>query len=590
MKTYEERMQAVQQKVQKKQIRRRILATTAATLCLCIVAGILLIPGNSKQQDIQMYEQSAYYPVIQAINRSFKDTDRTWTDDVVLDGAPGDVDYGETLPGTSAEGNTSIEITDHQVAGVLEGDIIKRSKTHIFYLSEGTLQIYPIAGEQTKLLEEWRIPRHGDEQYRSFQMYLSQDATQMNIVISGYGKAFRADKKDAFVKVISLDVSDPENVKEENSIYISGSYISSRVVEDRLLIMAQYYMDPSIDFADEKTFLPQIGKPGATASVAADGIVIPEKLTDKMYTVVVMLDAQDASLVDSGAFMSYAQDLFVSKERIYAVRNDTETTQTDTTVCYDRMTQIACMNYGKDGLSNAGTFCVEGAVKDPYSMDEYNGVFRVVTETNMWQYPISGSTSAKVFRSANLTCFRVGTWEKLAQVESFSPNGETVESVRFDGDYAYVCTAVVVTLTDPVFFFDMTDLSNIIVKDTGAIEGFSSSLIQLPDGFLMGIGMDEQSNLKVEVYRETSSGVETVCRYTGCDYFARDYKAYYIDRENNLFGIPTGEGYVLLQFDGYQFAEIANVPVTGSLNNVRGVVIDQFLYVFGKSTFAVEKV
>ena len=35
--------------------------------------------------------------------------------------------------------------------------------------------------------------------------------------------------------------------------------------------------------------------------------------------------------------------------------------------------------------------------------------------------------------------------EKLGnKVVSFAPEGETVESVRFEGDYAYVCTAKVV--------------------------------------------------------------------------------------------------------------------------------------------------
>ena len=40
MKTYEERMQSVQQKLQHKQGRRRALMATAGVLCLCIIAGI----------------------------------------------------------------------------------------------------------------------------------------------------------------------------------------------------------------------------------------------------------------------------------------------------------------------------------------------------------------------------------------------------------------------------------------------------------------------------------------------------------------------------------------------------------------------
>ena len=241
-------------------------------------------------------------------------------------------------------------------------------------------------------------------------------------------------------------------------------------------------------------------------------------------------------------------------------------------------------------------------------MDEYNGIFRVVTgTTRTTQQEINlntkdplgntaapngfaSSTAARVVQSANLTCFKVGTWKQVAQVEQFAPVGETVESVRFDGDYAYVCTAVVITLTDPVFFFDMTDLDNITYKDTGTIEGYSSSLIQLKDGYLLGIGFDDARNLKVEIYEETEDGVVSVCQYVKCTAFASDYKAYYIDRENNLFGIPTGDGYILLQFDGYQLHELTVAKNDGILENVRGVVIDEYLYVFSGATFDVKKI
>ena len=100
----------------------------------------------------------------------------------------------------------------------------------------------------------------------------------------------------------------------------------------------------------------------------------------------------------------------------------------------------------------------------------------------------------------------------VAKVERFAPKGETVRSVRFDGDYAYVCTAI--QLTDPVFFFDLSDLSNITYKDTGTISGFSTSLVDLGDGFLMGIGVGSLSTtLKVEIYVEGEQGVESYCSY-----------------------------------------------------------------------------
>ena len=609
MKTYEERMQSVQQKLQHKQGRRRALMATAGVLCLCIIVGIAL-PFFEDENDIQMYAESDYFKVIEAINRDFpkRDEDR-WTglegifsDDKV---AAGDI-YGADMavpesnaptmkPSVDADTNTSVEITDHQVSGVLEADIIKRSQTHIFYLKGNTLEVYPIAGMDTKLLSTWCLNMKEDVYYYSnTEMYLSADASRINLVISGFGNMFETDKKSAFMQVISLDVTDPTNIKATNSVYVTGSLLSSRMVGDQMLLMSQYRMDSEIDFEDESTFLPQYGVPENMQSVPADNIVVPEKLTDKVYTVVTLLDGRDMTILDSGAFMSYSTELYVSQERIYAMRTYTEEEEIDKTNAVNKqMTQISCMGYGDSGLTPEGTFCVEGTVKNQYSMDEHEGIFRIVTATSRRGIVIyeSGNKAMNVAkRNANLTCFKVGTWEQVAQVAQFAPDGETVESVRFDGNYAYVCTAVVVTLTDPVFFFDMTDLNNIIVKDTGTIEGYSSSLIQLNDGYLMGIGFDDQRNLKVEIYEETDNGVASVCDLIYHMNFASEYKAYYIDRENNLFGIPVQDGYVLLQFDGYQLHQIAKAVTLGTMDDTRGVVIDKYLYVFSPGYFDVKKI
>jgi len=391
------------------------------------------------------------------------------------------------------------------------------------------------------------------------------------------------------VSVISLDVSDPTNVKFAGEICLTGSILTSRMVGDQLMLMSQYRMNTQIDFEDASTYLPQIGRPGSMKPIPADNIVIPEKLTNRLYTVVTMLDARDLSLIDTGAFMSYSTELYVSKENIYAIRGSTlrETTEENTTVT-KAVTEISCMAYSVDGLTPKGTFTVDGTVKNQYSMDEKDGVFRVVTSTNLQQlqeHREDEFTSAmlKQERNANLTCFKVGTWEKLGELKAFAPEGETVESVRFDGNYAYVCTAEVVTMTDPVFFIDMTDLNHITARDTGVIEGYSSSLIQLGDGFLMGIGFGADGFLKVEIYEEGEGRVVSVCSYEEKAGFATAYKAYLIDRENHLFGIPTTEGYILLHFDGYHLHVLERVEMNGNLDNVRGVVIDEYLYVFGDS-------
>lgn len=608
MKTYDQRMEAVQRKLHQKRNRRTAIIVTAVAVCLCVVSGILFTPYDKGLPDVQMHEQSDYYKVIQAINKlTYQKPEYDNLFDELINGidywmeSPGDFNGGTDMaPETkddqlsSGNANASVEITDHQVAGVYEGDLIKRSENHIFYLNGNTLEVYPIAGDETTLLSQYKLESYKSTFYYNTEMYLSDDANRLLLVVSGYGEVLREGKKDSFVQVVSLNVSDPKRIRQENTIFLTGNILSSRMVEGRLMILSQYRMDSKIDFSDESTFLPQYGDRLHMQSIPADDIVIPDELTNKYYTVVTLLDGTDLSMIDAGAFMSYSTQLYVSAKHIYATRSYAHNQDIGDGNTENRaMTEISCMEYGKDGLTAKGTFNVEGTVKDQYSMDEHNGIFRIVTGTSrvVTAAVANGYTAwQKNERNANLTCFKVGTWEQIAQIAQFAPEGETVESVRFDGDYAYVCTAVVITLTDPVFFFDMSDMDNIIVKDTGTINGYSSSLVQLHDGFLLGIGFNDEMALKVEIYGETATGVEAICEYVGSDAFASDYKAYYIDRENNLFGIPTYDGYILLQFDGYVLHELTSTECLGDLDKTRGVVIDQYLYAFGTDAFAVQKI
>ena len=183
-------------------------------------------------------------------------------------------------------------------------------------------------------------------------------------------------------------------------------------------------------------------------------------------------------------------------------------------------------------------------------------------------------------------------------MERFAPQGESVQSVRFDKDKAYVCTAIV--LTDPVFVFDLSDLNNITYKDTGTITGYSSSLINFGEDYLLGIGYGASfDTMKLEIYTETATGVESVCSYEmpNC-YFASEYKSYYINRDKHLIGIGYDDynqinetdfinHYTLFLFDGYDFVKLIDEEITGFNDYKRAVLIDGYFYMFGEN-FAVK--
>ena len=144
-------------------------------------------------------------------------------------------------------------------------------------------------------------------------------------------------------------------------------------------------------------------------------------------------------------------------------------------------------------------------------------------------------------------------------------------------------------------------MNNITYKDTGNISGFSSSLINLKNGYLLGIGVgDMRGTLKIEVYEETADGVQSVCKYETKETvgYSSDYKSYYIDRENNMVGLGlntygkngTEEEYLLVMFDGYSLRELVKTSLAGEPEYKRAVCIDGYVYMFGTDDFKVIKV
>ncbi len=600
MKTYEQRTQEVRSRIRSRRVRRRN-GLIAAGLCVCLLAVVLFVPYGSSKPDVSAYQDSLYYSTIQKLSEYFyeepaysnnyealagtlKNAMLNMQD--ALSGGMGDDDYNDAIA-TAESGESSYqEVTDNQVDGVIEGDRIKRSDQYLYYLYGSELRIYTIGGEASAQVGAYDLAGADEGSYYYWyeaEMYLSQDCKTVTVIVPML--LAQDGVKQAMILVQNLDISDPGSVAPAEPIYITGEYLSSRMVGGKLMVISQYRVGSDWAAEDAHSFVPSVGTLDDMQCIDADNILAPDSLTSSRYTVVTMFDGETLALEDSAALLCYSTELYVSAQHIYATRTYSESAEEDGSVISRSMTEIACLDYSGDTLEYVGAFSLEGTVNNQYSMDEQDGVLRVVTQTTEQTASVSGSGSVMtqditaIVTNANLTCVRVGDWTVLAQVVAFAPEGETVESVRFDGDYAYVCTAQVDSLTDPVYFFDLSDLDNITWKDTGTIDGYSSSLVDFGSGNLLGIGYNDSLWLKVEVYRETEEGVESIAAFELETSFCTEYKSYFLDREDQIVGIPTSDGYLLLQFDGYALHKLALVPALGDVDQMRGVVIDGYLYV-----------
>ena len=251
---------------------------------------VLFIPFNTNTPDVSEYADSEYYSVIESLNAltfqkpKYKNNFQALMATLRSIGKAFDNGMGGAMaPGVADDAENNIagedisqkyeEVTDNQVAGVIEGDIFKRSDKYIYYIVVNNLYVYSIEKEDSKRVFSCSLDRSQEEingyyYTHDFEMYLSADCQTLTVIMPFYSM-----NKDGWVRSMveigSLDVSDPANTKETKRITVTGGYLSSRVVDGQLMVMTNMLVR-NPDFSDESTFLPQIDTGDGFKSISAD--------------------------------------------------------------------------------------------------------------------------------------------------------------------------------------------------------------------------------------------------------------------------------------------------------------------------------
>ena len=616
--------------------RNRII-TAAVSLALVVALSLyLFIPFRDAVSDLSDYKSSAYYPLIETIDdyylslrnqTSYKNYFEYYTDmlgglfapmkDAVGGAAPPTNDMAGA-PEMMPDGGTGeyVENTDNQVEGVIESDLMKMTDKYIFRLgyridkgeSEKRssviplLRVYSINKEETDVVAEFDIPTFEDESssgYDLHEMYLSTDADTITIL-----KEYRsAESSQTRLGVIALDVTDVNNITERSKVSIDGSLNTSRLVDGRLVLITDYsVMKSRVDYSVPETFVPTVDSGDGREAIDMTDVIYPEEISSTQYTVVTMMDSENLEIFGTKALLNLTSDVYVSKNHLFLSREYTERNENESR----RMSDIAVLDYTGEELVDKGIITARGWTEDQYSFDEKDGYLRVVTSTNdTVERNDEGNVGLTMKQSASLYIYNLADNSLAYKVEDFAPQGESASAVRFDGDACYVCTAVVVNFTDPVFFFDLTDYENITYTDTGIIDGYSDSLINYGEGQLLGIGREDWQFSKVEVYEEIGGQVVGVYKYKFDGTYSLDYKSYLVNREENLFGFGVNylyekdeendvynsyNCYVLISFDD-EGMTVQKFKINAlQAEYVRAAYIDGYLYITTPLEIVVEKI
>ena len=505
----------------------------------------------------------------------------------------------DTATGNYAGDEKSYSTTNVQVEGVDEADILKNDGEYIYYLMNSTLYIVDVRDPSDMKLVGSLNGVSADFTEYFMDIFYASDTKTLSVISTGYyngtpiyyeeesgtgtyGTTSTTDPVSAFIdfimpeqdtsakpgsdpynyytptisytKLETYDVSNPENPAKIRSFSQEGSYLSSRRVGDTVYLITTEYLYTYYGYGtDMEEVIPKtMTGDGTWDYVAPEDIYIVNPDYADSFIVVSAIDTRDAehaaeteAVLGSGGTVYASEDtLYIAgtvwDDYIYSTYDDLyQTNGKDTSEDDVYKTKILSFSITDGTLKAKASGKVNGSLLNQYSMDEYDGYFRIATTSGGWW---SSDTSNNVFVLNDAL-------EPVSKLTDLAP-GESIYSVRFSGDRIYMVTFEQV---DPLFVIDASNPEKLEVLGTLKIPGYSNYMQMLGDNLILAVGNATRTEgesviptgLKIAIFDVTdpSKPVQKSYLIYGASYGYSEVqynpKALLLDISRGLIGLPV---------------------------------------------------
>ena len=456
------------------------------------------------------------------------------------------------------DGGAGHSVTNNQVSGIDEGDIVKTDGDFLYATSEGALvKIYDIRNEGKP---ERVATVEGDDSFQPLELYLSGDLLAVvghqyqatGGVIGGPAEIMPAESSAVGVRL--YDVKNPANPKLVRESGNEGWHVSSRLNGNILYLISS--MTPIYRImeqeGDVRPYQYDSARPDTVGPMDTDSITILPGPAGDSYTLITAVDlggGADATIETEG-FVGSGGGVYMSQENLYLASTEYHAGLFAEEGAAGRPPEsyTKLFKYALDGTKVTFTASgeVPGTPLNQFSMDEYDNHFRIaVTDGNMWDERQPSESAVYVLDSE---LKETGSVTGLAK-------GERIYSARFMGDRAYVVTF---RETDPLFAIDLSDPATPAVLGELKIPGFSNYLHPLGDRHLIGFGQETvtvkgegpepqilTAGMKISLFdvSDMASPKEVAVEVIGgrgtYSELQYDHKALFEHKERNLYGFPV---------------------------------------------------
>jgi len=370
--------------------------------------------------------------------------------------------------------------TNLQVEGVDEADIIKNDGSHIFMVKGDSIRIVRTFPPAT--MHEDAVIDFSEDSFYPNELYIDGDKLIVVGTVNNYYDVMplKGEKEGAIrpyyysnsqTKVFVYDISDRSQPKKLREVTFDGDYKSSRRIDNQLYLVLN--ANPNAWNWDKITngngFLPHFidGEQEPKAMVECGDIRYFPGYNMPRYLMTVSFDVGDSeSKINSNVILGSSNNIYASQNDLYVasrVVNYDRYTDWDWNRDYSR-TQIFrfALNNGKMDFKARGE--VKGNILNQFSMDAYNGNFRIATNSgDMWNDNNPAVNNVYVLNADMKT---IGKLENLAK-------GERIYSTRFLGNRLYMVTFKQI---DPLFVIGLSNPAKPVVLGELKIPGYSQSL------------------------------------------------------------------------------------------------------------------
>jgi len=465
-----------------------------ATLVASVAIGAIVLSGRSplmNASDFGLAQVRDVDELRDLIDTSYnRDTPETgWYEDTTNSDTTAMPD-GESQAEDHSETNVQVE-------GVDEGDIIKTDGDRIYKINYNRLQVIDVLqnGAMELVLDNTMTTENESISYTYFSdLYLSEDY----LIVIGQRYTYFTFETNSGEDEVYLDymywygipqtvvlLYDLDDLSLDHEFEINGSIISSRRIDNRLYVISNHYPvmveqddDPRPVFkADDEVIVPEISD-----------IKYNQGMPTESFTIISTIFLTEEPTLEFDIFLGVTSwgIVYVSPNAIYLASYYYFFNQLAQT--YGSYGLMLSYLFEEDGtVTFGGSAFYEGYVLNQFAIDEYDGYLRIVT-TFGW-----GSNAINrlyVFKRETIDNKRTLTSVSVLE-EGLGKPGETVRSVRFNGELA---TVVTYEQTDPLYVIDLSDPTAPTIRAGLEVTGYATYQHIWDTNLIIGIGYEAEGN------------------------------------------------------------------------------------------------